>query len=141
MPNPICSKHKVEMSFKAGGISKKTNQPYGAFWGCPEKVGKDFCGESKNIPEKLGRLLTMENQYTRDKNYAFWSSTNAAVGMIVPLMKDLVKEKEVGGDFAKDGIKTLRDWFMNEWKEFYIREIILEEDKVVEELKDKLEKE
>ena len=134
MKPPICTKHKVEMTFKEGGVSKKSGNAYNSFWGCPEKNGKEFCGESQNIPEKLGRLMSMEHQYTRDKNYVFWSSTNGAIEMVK------TKEYKTKDEFTV-ALKEIRDFFMSEWKEFYIEEIILENDKVVEELKSKLKEE
>ncbi len=36
-----CDKHDVEMKFIPAGVSKRTGNPYNAFWAC------DICGEEK----------------------------------------------------------------------------------------------
>ena len=124
MKQPTCKTHKIEMTFKPGGMGK--SGAYNGFYGCPKWPD---CKESVNIPEKLGRLMSMEHQFTRSKEIAWFNSTNAAI--------------ELGKD-AKEGEKTTlikywRDWFMSEWKAFYLQEIISEEDVDIEKLKDKLE--
>lgn len=139
MKTPICPTHKIEMNFVAGGIAKASGKPYGAFYGCPEKVDGKNCKESFNIPEKLGRLMTMEHQFTRDKGIAFFNSTNAAIALISSMMPILEKTDRI--DKILELIKEHRDFFMAEWKAFYLKEIVLEEDSDIEELKAKLEKE
>ena len=120
------------MTFKPGGMGK--SGAYNGFYGCPKWPD---CKESVNIPEKLGRLMTMEHQFVRDKGIAWFNSTNGAIEMV----NGKPPKAEWNAEFYQEQLRFWRDWFMSEWKAFYMEEIILEKDKVVEELKSKLEKE
>ena len=44
-----CPVHGVPWAVQKGGISKRTNKPYKAFWKCKEKDGDNYCDE-KPIP-------------------------------------------------------------------------------------------
>ena len=40
-----CPVHGVAWSVQPGGISKRTNKRYSAFWKCKEKDGDNYCNE------------------------------------------------------------------------------------------------
>ena len=44
-----CPTHGVPWSVQPGGISKRTNKRYSAFWKCKEKDGDNYCNE-KPVP-------------------------------------------------------------------------------------------
>lgn len=116
------------MKFVPGGISKKSGNPYNGFYGCSDKE----CKESVNIPEKLGRLMTMEHQYTKDKVFGYGGACNRANEWV---------DKTVSFTDKKEQFEEAYKYFMEHFKEFYMKEVVLEEDPKVEELKAKLEKE
>lgn len=113
--NKICPTHHLELLFKPEGISKKGNR-YNAFWACPNRD----CKHTENIEEKQGHFLSMQAEFRRAKEIAFFNSVNAAVEMV----NGKPPKAEWNAEFYQGEICFWRDWFFAEWQAFYKKQIM-----------------
>jgi len=114
MAEKICPTHDLTLELVPEGISKKSNKKYNAFYSCPNRE----CKYTENIPEKQGHFLSMQAEFKRDKGIAYFNSVNAAIELA----------KVMNWQDMEKGVRDWRDWFYNEWQEFYLKEIVNQED-------------
>ncbi len=120
-----CKDCKEELKYVAGGISKKGNR-YEAFWGCKDK---DCKYTETPTPEEVkkfdleARMNKMEEEQIRFKEMAWFNATNNAVEICTPMVENDEPLEETQRYLA-----NWRDWFYKEHMEFFIRDIINEED-------------
>ncbi len=119
-----CSDCKSELKYVAGGISKKGNR-YDAFWGCKDK---DCKYTETPTPEEVkkydleARMNKMEEEQIRFKEMAWFNATNAAVEILKVDTNPLDIKK------AEESLQMWTQWFYEKHMEWFIKNIINEED-------------
>ena len=121
-----CSSCKEDLKYIAGGISKKGNR-YEAFWGCKSKDCKNTETPTPEEVKKFdleARMNKMEEEQIRFKEMAWFNATNAAVEVTKVDSQDIPMKPEA----MEGNIKEWRDFFYKEHMEWFIKNIINEED-------------
>ena len=119
-----CSSCKEDLKYIAGGISKKGNR-YEAFWGCKSKDCKNTETPTPEEVKKFdleARMNKMEEEQIRFKEMAWFNATNGAIELAKGLLKDEPRFK------AQTFIREKRGWLYEESMEWFIKNIINEED-------------
>ncbi len=115
-----CKDCGEDLKYIAGGISKKGNR-YEAFWGCKDKdckYSEEPTSEEVKKYDLEARMNKMEEEQIRFKEMAWFNATNASVEMAKADM----------GNATRDTLKANRDFFYKEHMEWFIKDIINEED-------------
>lgn len=115
MPEKTCPTHKLTLDFVAEGVSKKSGKRYSAFYSCPNRD----CKYSENIPEQQGHFLSMQADFRRSKEIAYFNSTNAAVEITKAFEHKTTKE-------VFEEITKARKMLYEQWEEWYIENVIEE---------------
>lgn len=117
-----CKDCGEELKYIAGGISKKGNR-YEAFWGCKDKdckYSEEPTTEEVKKYDLEARMNKMEEEQIRFKEMAWFNATNNAT--------EMSKVGEVREGQGMETFKNLRDWLYKEHMEWFIKNIIREED-------------
>lgn len=112
---PTCPTHNLTCDFVPEGVSKKGSR-YNAFYSCPVRE----CKYSQNIAPNQGKFLSMQAEFRRSKEISYFNSLNAAIAILGVLG---APEKD-----AEPLIRKWRDFFYEEWQEWYMKNIIEEAD-------------
>lgn len=123
-----CPTHKLNLKFVSEGVSKKGTR-YAAFFACPNRD----CKYTENIEEKQGHFLSMQAEFRRSREIAFFNSVNAAIEIVkgeeIMAFSAGMHDQTKGIVGTREGnIRQWRDWFLAEWKEWYIKNILNEEE-------------
>ena len=128
-----CKDCGQELKYIAGGISKKGNR-YQAFWGCKDKdckYSEEPTAEEVKKYDLEARMNKMEEEQIRFKEMAWFNATKGAVEMMKGQFLEANKTVDsVDGHIEthKEGIKYWRNFLYKEHMEWFIRDIINEED-------------
>lgn len=118
MKEKLCPKCGLQLKFVPEGVSKKGSR-YNAFFSCTKE-----CNYSENVPENESRRLSFEYQFLKDKQIAYFNSVNAAIELMKGLHTELVKIE--GTKEFRGVLIEYRDWFYQEWSDWYMKNIINE---------------
>ena len=111
------------MQFHAKGVGKTKE----SFWGCSDypkcKNTANPTQEEIKKYELKARMDAMDSEFTKWKEMAWLNATNNAVGLITAqLPQDTVFEE------LKKATEKYRDWLYEEHMDFFLKNIINEED-------------
>ena len=111
MKEKLCPKCGLQLKFIPEGVSKNKKR-YNAFFSCTKE-----CGYSENVSENESRRLSLEYQFIKDKQIAYFNSVNGAIEMV---------DKNEPRQGLEESLRTWRDFFYQEWSAWYIKNIINE---------------
>ena len=93
---PQCKTHKIEMKLIPAGISKKTNNPYNTFYGCPNRE----CKETAKAPKQPVKQDTVQSSI--QASVALNDAVNLHRNRNDLTIQELRKEvKETANEFVK----------------------------------------
>src|SRR3990167_2144681 len=116
----ICPVHKVEFILKPAGVSKRTGQPYNAFWACPtfgcrEKPVGEAKGQILNEAQSDQVAINTEKYQDDQAKRSFRIERQHSQEMAIRYLELKYKFKKPT-DITKlaESIQRLTDWFMKD---------------------------
>ena len=113
MADKICDKCKEHMKLIPEGVAKKSGKQFSAFWGCTKE-----CGNTASITEQQGKFMSMKHEFKRSREIAYFNSTNSAIELVK------LDTRDINQELLGKMIIVWRKWFLKEWEEWYIQEIL-----------------